>query len=439
MIKLLVITTLYPNQNQFRHGIFVENRVKSLVASGKTEALVMAPVPWVPAVFIWLLTAFSLTKKLAESLPLAEYKLYQSIPTEEYRFGIRVLHPRYLVIPKIGMYITPLLLALSLVRAVGRLRRSGEHWDLIDSHYFYPDGVAVALVASWLKLPFTVTARGSDINLISDYWPARKMMLWAASKSAKNLCVSAELKRKMTSLGMAADKIVTVTNGVDETVFVAKSEAQRAALNQQLPGSSYRLAAVGNLIELKGQHLLIEAVTSMPEVTLLIVGEGEARDSLEAQVRAAGLQQRVYFLGNLAQAELVDIYNGVDLVCLASSREGCANVLLEAIACGTPVLATDVGGNAETVNSDELGRLVSERSAAALCRSIRLMQHLSFDRQRIRTLSQRFWYSAINATLLQVYQSVIDSHRTSQELARVAQLSTQPSNQSSKKIGASQK
>ena len=79
MIKLLVITTLYPNQNQFRHGIFVENRVKSLVASGKTEALVIAPVPWVPAVFIWLLTAFSLTKKLAESLPLAEYKLYQSI------------------------------------------------------------------------------------------------------------------------------------------------------------------------------------------------------------------------------------------------------------------------------------------------------------------------------------------------------------------------
>lgn len=404
MIRLLVITTLYPNQNQFRHGIFVENRVKSLVASGRVEALVVAPVPWMPAVLLWLLHSL----KLSRYLPLAEYRQYQDIPAEENRFGIRVLHPRYLVIPKIGMYLTPLLLALSLRCAVASLRRKGERWDLIDSHYFYPDGVAVALLSAWLKLPFVITARGSDINLIGDYWPARKMMCWAAARSEHNLCVSSELKTRMVFLGMAPEKISVVTNGIDENLFIAKPVAERAVLKQSLPGTGYTLAAVGNLVELKGQHLLIEAVAALPEVSLLIVGEGENRAQLEAQVAVAKLEERVHFLGNLSQQELVNIYNAVDLVCLASSREGCANVLLEALACGTPVLATAVGGNGETVNSDEVGLLVHERSAEGVRKGIAAVRKMSFDPQRIRTLSQRFWYSSINALLIQLYQSQVE-------------------------------
>lgn len=404
MIRLLVITTLYPNHSQFRHGIFVENRVKSLVASGHVQALVVAPVPWMPALLLWLLTAL----KLSRYLPLSEYRQYQDIPAEETRFGIRVLHPRYLVIPKIGMYLTPLLLALSLMTAVRRLQRSGHRWDLIDSHYFYPDGVAVALVSGWLNLPFIITARGSDINLISDYGAARKMMCWAAARSEKNLCVSSELKKKMVALGMAPEKIVVVTNGIDETIFVPTSASARQALRANLAVTGYTLAAVGNLVELKGQHLLIDALTTLPDVSLLIVGEGETRTQLEAQVEAANLQGRVRFLGNRPQAELVAIYNAVDLVCLASSREGCANVLLEAIACGTPVLATAVGGNGETINSDELGLLVHERSAEALRHGIMAARRMAFDQQRIRDLSHRFWYSSINTALIQLYQTLME-------------------------------
>lgn len=404
MIRLLVITTLYPNKAQFRHGIFVENRVKSLVAAGGVDALVVAPVPWMPAAVLWLLTAL----KLSKYLPLTEYRQYRDVPAEEVRFGIRVLHPRYLVIPKIGMYLTPMLLALSLLKLVARLQRGGHRWDLIDSHYFYPDGVAVALLCRWMRLPFIITARGSDINLIGNYGAARRMMCWAAAQTEKNLCVSSELKKSMIGLKMAPEKIAVVTNGIDETVFVAQPATAREALKRGLPVSGYTLAAVGNLVELKGQHLLIEAVATLPDVSLLIVGEGECRARLEAQVAGARLQERVRFLGNVPQQQLVNIYNAVDLVCLASSREGCANVLLEAIACGTPVLATAVGGNVETINSDEVGLLVRERSAEGLRQGIVAARKMSFDQQRIRTLSQRFWYASINTTLLQLYQTLID-------------------------------
>lgn len=408
MIRLLVITTLYPNANQFRHGIFVENRVKSLVASGEVEALVVAPVPWMPPLLLRLL----MWLRLDRVLPLTEYRQYQGIPAEEVRSGIRVLHPRYPVIPKIGMYLTPLLLALRLLPVIVRLRRSGVRWDLIDSHYFYPDGVAVALVSAWLKLPFIVTARGSDINLIGAYALARRMMLWAAARSARNLCVSAELKKKMVSLGMAAENIAVVTNGIDETMFVAHPEPVRVALKKALPVGGYVIAAVGNLVELKGQHLVIDAIASLPDVSLLLIGDGEMRKQLQAQVVAAGLQERVRFLGNLPQAELVKIYNAVDLVCLASSREGCANVLLETQASGTPALATAVGGNGETVNSDEVGLLVHERSADGLRSGILAVRERHYDAARIRQLSRRFWYSSINSMLVQLYQSVIHQHQS---------------------------
>lgn len=410
MIDILVITTLYPNQNQFRHGIFVENRIKSLVGSGPVNAVVVAPVPWFPGILLWLWNTLGLTRWLS----LEQYQQYQSIPREEYRSGIRVIHPKYLVIPKIGMYLTPWFLALSVLMTIVRLRRSGVNWDLVDSHYFYPDGVAVALISRWLKTPFCITARGSDINFIPDYWLARKMIVWAAGKAAINLCVSGDLNKKMISLGMNPHKVRTVTNGIDETVFSAQSEAERVALRKELGLSQYSVASVGNLIELKGHYLLIEAIRSIPDITLLVVGEGEDRQQLEKQVISLNLQDRVHFLGNLQQSRLVEIYNAVDLVCLASSREGCANVLLEAIACGTPVMATDVGGNPETVNSEEIGQLVPTRTAEAFRQSLEVIKLRHFDRQRIRTLSKRFWYDTINESLFKIYQSAF-SPETSAE------------------------
>lgn len=426
MINLLVITTLYPNQKQFRHGIFVENRVKSLMKSGRVNAVVVAPVPWFPGALLWLWNVMGLSRWVS----LDQYKQYQNIPNEEFRSGIRVLHPRYLVIPKVGMYLTPFFLALTLLLTISHLRRTGVKWDMVDSHYFYPDGVAVAMVSRWFKVPFCITARGSDINVIPDYWLARKMIVWAASKSAKNLCVSGDLNRKMNSLGMDSTKIVTVTNGVDETVFTTRSETERAALRQEFGLSQYTVASVGNLIELKGHYLLIEAVKSLPDITLLLIGEGEDRKQLEELVLVNDLKERVQFLGNLKQPDLVDIYNAVDLVCLASSREGCANVLLEALSCGTPVLATDVGGNPETVNSNEVGRLVSVRTPESFRENLELIQRAAFDRELIRRLSKRFWYDSINEILIQVYQSVISPKVTQ---------SDQTISHHSKKWGASQK
>ena len=171
-LRLLTFSTLYPNAVQHRHGIFVEQRLRQLLRSGAgnnaVETKVVAPVPWFP-------------------LPqrrFGRYGEYARVPADEYRHGIDVYHPRYPVIPRIGMHLAPGLLAAAVKPTLRRLRQRGFDFQLIDAHYFYPDGVAAVALGRQLGVPVTVTARGSDLNLIADFPLPRRMIRWAAAHSA---------------------------------------------------------------------------------------------------------------------------------------------------------------------------------------------------------------------------------------------------------------
>ncbi len=118
------------------------------------------------------------------------------VPACEERFGIPILHPRCLVLPKIGMTVAPLLLYLAARAAVARLMRDGYDFDLIDAHYFYPDGVAAAMLGRHFRKPVVITARGSDINLIPHYRLPRAMIRWAARRGRGDHTVSAALRRR---------------------------------------------------------------------------------------------------------------------------------------------------------------------------------------------------------------------------------------------------
>jgi hypothetical protein len=163
-INILVVTTLYSNIVQFGHGVFVETRVMHLKKSGKVNIKVIAPIPWFPF----------------KSKYFPRYSTVAEIPYFEMRDDIEVYHPRYLVIPKIGMLFTPFFLAISIYIQVNNLKKQDYQFDIIDAHYYYPDGVAAALVTSWLKKPLAITARGTDINLIPNFTLPRKMILWAS-------------------------------------------------------------------------------------------------------------------------------------------------------------------------------------------------------------------------------------------------------------------
>lgn len=383
----LVVTTLYPNKIQFGHGIFIETRIVHLKQSGKVNIKVIAPVPWFPF----------------KTRLFPEYSKLVDVPKYEVRKDIEIYHPRYIVIPKIGMLLTPFFLAFSIYAQARKLYKDGFRFDLIDAHYYYPDGVAAAIVSKVLKFPLLITARGTDINLISSYALPRKMIVWASRVAKFNLAVCNALRLKMLAVGVAESSIRVLRNGVDLSLF---RPLERDRLRQQWQVQGSLLISVGNLIELKGHDLILKALTKLPDYQLFIVGDGEWDSKLKNLAEQLGVLDRVRFLGKLTQQQLAEIYNCADVLVLASSREGWANVLLEAMACGTPVVATDVGGTAEVVRSPEAGVLCRDRGPQSIAEAVKQLLSNYPDRVKTRLYAERFSWDETTAAQLKLYSSI---------------------------------
>ncbi|MEJ0048495.1 MAG: glycosyltransferase [Rhodospirillales bacterium] len=182
-----------------------------------------------------------------------------------------MLHPRYLAIPRVGMAAAPFLLYAAAARALARLRREGQEFDLIDAHYFYPDGVAAVWLGQRFGLPVVVTARGSDITQLPDYAVPRRLIRRAALAADAIVTVSDGLRRALLPLGVPNEKITVLRNGVDLAVF---RPHDRAAARARLGISAPTLLSVGALIERKGHHLTIAALSHLPGWHLVIAGEG---------------------------------------------------------------------------------------------------------------------------------------------------------------------
>jgi glycosyltransferase involved in cell wall biosynthesis len=371
MPHILTLTGLFPSAARPRHGIFVEERLRHLVAAGGITASVVAPVPWFPFT----------------SRRFGEYADFARTPRTDVRHGLDVTYPRYLVIPKVGMSVAPFLFAVALLPLVRRLKRQHPGLALIDSHFLYPDGVAACLLGKWLGIPVLLTARGSDVNLYPKYAVPRRLIRWAVGHAARVVTVSDALRDALLALGADPAKVITLRNGVDLQRF---QPGDRTAARSQLGLTGPTVLSVGNLLELKGHQLLIEALAELPGVTAVIAGEGPMRPALERLARELGLSDRVRLLGNLPQEELVACYNAADLLVLASSREGMPNVVLESLACGTPVVATAVGGIPELIDSDESGRLLTDRSAAAIARAVQALLASPPDRSGVAAQGARF-------------------------------------------------
>lgn len=389
MIRILLFSTLYPNAAQTTHGIFVENRLRYLLAAGQVEATVVAPVPWFPFTGKWA----------------GRYGVFARAPKQETRHGIRIVHPRYLTLPVIGMYIAPLTIYLAGRSAVRRLRKSGLEFDLIDAHYVYPDGVAAALLSRAMGRPLTITARGTDINLIPRYRLPLVMIRWAAARAGALAGVSQALVDVMRELRLGDDrKIRVLRNGVDLERF---HQTDRDAARRRLGLDGPTLISVGNLVDRKGHDIVIRALSELDRFELLIVGDGEERAALERLAVDAGVADRVHFLGHKSQQELPDLYNAADILVLASSREGWANVLLEAMACGTPVVASDVGGTPEVVAAAEAGRLMAERTPDALAAAVSQLFAAMPDRDATRAYAEKFSWDETTQGQVRMFRAVL--------------------------------
>jgi len=387
-ISILTTSTLFPNSLQPSHGIFVETRLRRLLADGKVKARVLAPIPWAPP-----------------GLPGAEMKKLRAIPDFEQRNGLDVDHPRYVVVPKLGMNLTPHTLYRAMRRRLRQMLDAGLKIDLIDAHYFYPDGVAATWLGAEFNLPVVITARGTDINLIPEYPRPRRLILEAAEKAAAIITVCQALKDRLVELGAPSSKITVLRNGVDLEKFHVKD---REALRSQFGVSGLVLASVGLLIERKGQHLIIEALKQVPDATLLLAGSGPDRQKLEELSAQLGVQDRVRFLGSVDQKTLCDIYNCADISILASSREGWANVLLESMACGTPVLGSAVWGTPEVIASPDAGLLLKNRDAQSIVSGINQLRNAMPDRAATRRYAEQFDWQSTTDGQVAIFRSILN-------------------------------
>ncbi len=391
-VRTLLFSTLYPSSARPLHGVFVETRLRELLRRGGVQTRVVAPVPW-----------FWSTHERHGS-----YAAIARTPHHEVRNGIEVHHPRFVRLPKIGMSSAPFMLALGARATLARIQREGFDFDVIDAHYYYPDGVAAAMLALWFGKPLVVTARGSDVNLIPDYRVPRWLIQWAAGQARASIGVSAALVDRLRQLGTAADRLHVMRNGVDLDRFaVLDSADMRSQLGIQ--GAPVVLS-VGNLQEHKGQRLVVEAFALLrqrqPGAQLLIVGDGPDRGHLERQIAAAGLSDAATLVGAVPNTELARWYSAADVLVLASSREGWPNVLLEAMACGTPVVASRVGGVPEIVQNATAGRVVAERTPEAFAAALQDLLAARNERSRVRQYAEGFSWDRTSQDQLSLFNAL---------------------------------
>ncbi len=375
-LRLLTFTSLFPGPGRPNHGVFVRNRLEHLLATHPVEAAVLAPMPHPP----WSLRDAESTAR-----------------------GAAVLHPGFAHVRGLGQWTAPLALRRAALRALAHPLLAGRSFDLIDAHYLYPDGVAALALGRRLGIPVVVTARGSDVTQMPGHaWP-RRQLLRVIRESAALIAVSGGLRERLIELGAPADKVTVLRNGVDLSRF---RPADRAAARVVFGLSGPTLVSVGGLIPRKRHDLTIAALALLPEWRLLIAGEGPERGRLEALAASRGLGGRVRFLGPLPHAELAPLYTAADVSVLASEREGWANVLLESMACGTPVVASRIPGNPEVVGAPAAGRIVAGNSPEAFAAAIRDVAAAT-DRAATRAYAEDFSWEATSAGQMAVFRAVL--------------------------------
>ena len=366
MIRVLTLSTLFPNAVQPTLGVFVERQTLGLAARADVWLEVAAPVG-LPA---WPLSLYP------------HYAPLRRLPEQESWKGLEVHRPRYRVWPVLGARHTARAIADALLP---RLRKMAP-FDVIDAEYFWPDGPAAMHLADALGVPFSIKARGSDIL----YWPRRPgigaQVLEAGRHAAGLLAVSAALRDEMVALGLPADRIRVHQTGVDLDRF---RPVDRAAAKAALGVSGPLLVCAGGLIPRKGQSFALEALAALPNAILLVVGGGPDGPALARLARRLGVADRVRFLGSRPHEELPGLLAAADVAVQPSSAEGLANVWVEALACGTPVVTCDVGGARDAIDRPEAGRLVP-RDPAAIAAAVRDLLAAPPPPEKVRAAASKF-------------------------------------------------
>lgn len=337
-MRILFVSTIYPTPAEPGKGVFNRNLVRALAA--RHEVSVVAPVPW---------TAEPPWRRAGGMTP------YRSRVLD----GVPVHHPRYYYLPKLLASRQGWFYRRSVRATVGRVLADSRP-DLVVGYWAYPDGAEAVRIARETGARSAVIVGGSDVLLVTKSAPVRRRVAEVLGAADAVLCVSDDLRQRAVELGTPPERAHLWRQGVETDVF---RPGDRAAARARLgvPDGDPVLVWVGRMVPVKGLDVLARACGllrgSWERFRLYLVGDGPLRGDLEAAFRAAGVADRVTFAGPCGQDRLADWYRAADLTVLPSRSEGLPNVLRESVSCGTPFVASDVGGIAE-IADPALDRLV---------------------------------------------------------------------------------
>jgi glycosyltransferase involved in cell wall biosynthesis len=365
--------------------------------------------PWQGRSAYQTIRALALKAKVHVFYPNAAYpsflnprsRLYDSLDHSYSPAGAEVSYHSYPALPLISRPINGWMAARALLPHVRAFKP-----DLIFSIFLYPDGYAAVRIGKKLSVPVVVMGIGSDIHSIGDRLSA--MYTRTVLKEADFLVtVSDDLRRRSLAMGADPERSRAVVNGCDLSVFYVADRGE-ATRHLKLDLDAQTIVYIGRMDLRKGLRELVEASANLharrPNLHVYMVGEGADRPQVASAIEAAGAGSYIHMLAACAPDDVAVWMAAADVVTLPSYMEGYPNVILEALACGRPVVATRVGGIPE-IMSDACGQLIPPRDAAALAEALDSVLTRSWDAAAISTHWSRSW-NTVAAELLDIFESL---------------------------------
>jgi glycosyltransferase involved in cell wall biosynthesis len=394
--RVLSLSTEFPNPSERGKGLFVRSRLEAIAA--RSELFVVAPVA-------------------ALDYANPQRRLFDAwrIPRARREGGLQVFHPRWLY-PPFGGWTNAFFLFARLLPAVGWLR-ARRRFGVIDAHFAHPEGIAAVLLGRILGSRVFVTIRGSELRYRRQPWK-RFWMAWALKRADRVIAVSDNLRELAVDLGADPQRVKTIPNGINGGIFF-RQDGLACRSRHEIAFADRIILCAGDLAELKGHHRVIAAVKALNDrgvrARLLVAGgvgrSGRYAETLRRQVVNLGLDDQVTWLGEVTQQTLAELMSAADVFCLASSTEGWPNVVNEALACGTPVVATDVGAVRQMVMSDRYGYVVPVEDVEALANALLSALSRRWDHEAISALGRSRSWDRVAEEVLDEIRAVMTERR----------------------------
>jgi glycosyltransferase involved in cell wall biosynthesis len=386
VLRIAVVTAHFPSSAQPTHGRPALETMRIL--SGKVDVQVFYPHPAYP------------------SLLRPRSRIYNAFDPSYLVPGVKVGYFDYPVLPLLSRPFNGSTAARALLPHVRRFAP-----DLVFSYVLYPDGYAALKIARALSVPVIVMGVGSDVHNIGDRFSAMRTRT-VLHEADFLVAISDDLRRRMVAMGAAPEKTATIVSGCDTAVFhpMDRIEARRK-LGIELDVEA--VVYIGRMDLRKGLRELVDAAAALharrPALHVYLIGAGPDRPAVESAIASHDAGGYIHALPECLFDAVAVWMTAADVVTLPSYMEGCPNVVLEALACGRPVVATNVGGIPEVMNA-ECGQLIAPRDAQALAQALGAVLNTSWDAERICAHGGRSW-AAVAEELLALFEAVLSARK----------------------------